>query len=43
MKIWLLKVTICLIDLLGANQRNWQSSGDNTADIILKGNSLWFF
>ena len=36
-------MTICLIDLFWANQRNWQSSGDNTADIVLKENNLLVF
>ena len=43
MKIWLLKVAFCLMDLFWGRSVLLATRRDNTADIILKENNLWVF
>ena len=43
MKIWLLKVAFCLMDLFWGRSVLLATRRDNTADIILKENNLCFF
>lgn len=43
MKIWLLKVAFCLMDLYWCQSVLLVNRRDNTADIIQKGNNLWAF